>query len=133
VQILSGKLVGQGASQVVDFRLNIPNGVKIERLIVSGVSINVTSQNTFQVQLGVGLHSVQIEYSSPTSGLRGKVIQDVMVDRDPSGYNKPGQSSPMKGSGSGRSEPPAPTPGNRPRKLSPPSDEAADKFDKKTA
>jgi hypothetical protein len=133
VQILSGKLVGQGASQIVDFRLNVPSGVKVERLIVSGVPVNVPSQNTFRIQLDVGLHSVQIEYSSPTSGLRGKVIQDVMVDRDPSGYNKPGQSSPMKGSGSGRSEPPAPAPGNRPRKQSPPRDEAADQIDKKIA
>jgi hypothetical protein len=133
VQILSGKLVGQGASQIVDFRLNVPSGVKVERLIVSGVPVNVPSQNTFRIQLDVGLHSVQIEYSSPTSGLRGKVIQDVMVDRDPSGYNKPGQSSPMKGSGSGRSEPPAPAPGNRPRKQSPSRDEAADQIDKKIA
>ncbi len=131
VQVLSGRLVGREDAQIVEFRVNIPSGIKIDRLVVSGVPVNVTSQGTFQIKLGAGKHSVEIDYSSPTSGLSGKVTQEVMVDRDPSGYNKPRQSSPMKGSG--RSDPAAPAPGNRPRKLSPPRDEAADQIDKKIA
>ena len=128
VQIRDITVVPGGASQDIDFTLNLPAGVRVERLSVDGKPVGVSSGLGFRVRLGVGPHSVRIEYGAPNGDLHGEVTQDVVVDRDEVRIIKPRT----------RIEPPVQVPGaeqsptrpTAPRKV---RDEAAEKFDKKTA
>lgn len=128
VQIRDITVVPGGASQDIDFTLNLPAGVRVERLSVDGKPVGVSPGLGFRVRLGVGPHSVRIEYGAPNGDLHGEVTQDVVVDRDEVRIIKPRT----------RIEPPVQVPGAEqtparpaaPRKV---RDEAAEKFDKKTA
>jgi hypothetical protein len=128
VQIRDITVLPGGASQDIDFTLNLPAGVRIDRLSVDGQPVAVSPALGFRTRLGVGPHSVRIEYGSPNGDLHGEVTQDVVVDRDEVRIIKPRT----------RIAPPVQVPGSeqpatRPAVPGKVRDEAAEKFDKKTA
>jgi hypothetical protein len=114
-----------GKSQDIEFSLKLPDGVKLEHLYLDGNEISVASDGSFKRRLPMGPHTLHIEYGSPSNNLHGQVTQELMVDAEqvqvitPKTRIKP----PVKVPGSDQSEP-------APAK---PKDEAAEKFDKKTA
>jgi hypothetical protein len=128
VQIRDITVLPGWASQDIDFTLNLPAGVRIDRLSVDGQPVAVSPALGFRTRLGVGPHSVRIEYGSPNGDLHGEVTQDVVVDRDEVRIIKPRT----------RIAPPVQVPGSeqpatRPAVPGKVRDEAAEKFDKKTA
>jgi hypothetical protein len=128
VQIRDITVLPGGEAQDIDFTLNLPAGVRVERLSVDGQPVAVSPGLGFRVRLGVGQHSVRIEYGSPKGDLHGEVTQDVVVDRDEVRIIKPRT----------RIAPPVQVPGVEQSTVEPGSpgkarDEAAEKFDKKTA
>jgi len=128
VQIRDITVLPGGEAQDIDFTLNLPAGVRVERLSVDGQPVAVSPGLGFRVRLGVGPHSVRIEYGSPKGDLHGEVTQDVVVDRDEVRIIKPRT----------RIAPPVQVPGVEQSTVEPASpgkarDEAAEKFDKKTA
>jgi hypothetical protein len=128
VQIRDITVLPGGEAQDIDFTLNLPAGVRVERLSVDGQQVAVSPGLGFRVRLGVGPHSVRIEYGSPKGDLHGEVTQDVVVDRDEVRIIKPRT----------RIAPPVQVPGVEQSTVEPGSpgkarDEAAEKFDKKTA
>jgi hypothetical protein len=128
VQIRDITVLAGGDSQDIDFALNLPAGVRVERLSVDGKPVAVSSSLGFRARLGVGPHSVRIEYGSPNGDLHGEVTQEVVVDRDEVRIIKPRTrvAPPVQVPGA---EQPAP----RPKAPSKSRDAAAEKFDKKTA
>ena len=128
VQIRDITVLPGGESQDIDFTLNLPAGVRVERLSVDGQPVAVSPGLGFRTRLGVGPHSVRIEYGSPNGDLHGEVTQDVMVDRDEVRIIKPRTriTPPVKVPGAEQSAPMPASPGKV-------RDEAAEKFDKKTA
>jgi hypothetical protein len=115
-----------GKSQDIDFSLNLPKGVQLEHLEVDGVEVKVPPNGAFRLRLPVGSHSLHIEYGSTSEDLHGQVTQDLLVDADQVKVIKPKTriAPPVKVPGSDQPLPAAPTK---------PKDEAAEKFDKKTA
>jgi hypothetical protein len=118
--------LADGKSQDIDFSLNLPKGVQLEHLEVDGKEVKVPANGAFRLRLPIGRHSLRIEYGSTSSDLRGEVTQDLDVDADQVKVIKPKTriAPPVKVPGS---EQPAPAVPTKPR------DEAAEKFDKKTA
>ena len=119
-------LLADGKSQDIDFSLNLPKGVQLEHLEVDGKEVKVPPNGAFRLRLPIGRHSLRIEYGSTSSDLHGEVTQDLDVDADQIKVIKPKTriKPPVKVPGSEQSVPAVPT---KPR------DEAAEKFDKKTA
>ncbi len=118
--------LSDGKSQDIDFSLMLPKGVQLEHLEVDGETVAVPSNGRFRLRLPNGQHALHIEYGSASSpNLHGQVTQELMVDADQVKVIKPKTriAPPIKVPGSDGSEP-APA---RPK------DEAAEKFDKKTA
>jgi hypothetical protein len=115
-----------GKSQDIDFSLNLPKGVQLEHLEVDGKEVKVSPNGEFRLRLPIGRHSLRIEYGSTSSDLHGEVTQDLDVDADQVKVIKPKTriAPPVKVPGSDQPMPAVPT---KPR------DEAAEKFDKKTA
>lgn len=115
-----------GKSQDIDFSLNLPKGVQLEHLEVDGEEVKVPPNGAFRLRLPMGRHSLRIEYGSTSSDLHGEVTQDLDVDADQVKVIKPKTriAPPVKVPGSDQPMPAVPT---KPR------DEAAEKFDKKTA
>lgn len=115
-----------GKSQDIDFSLNLPKGVQLEHLEVDGKEVKVSPNGAFTLRLPIGRHSLRIEYGSTSSDLHGEVTQDLVVDADQVQVIKPKTriAPPVKVPGSEQPMPAVPT---KPR------DEAAEKFDKKTA
>jgi hypothetical protein len=115
-----------GKSQDIDFSLNLPKGVKLERLEVDRVEVVVPPNGEFRLRLPIGPHSLHIEYGSTSEDLHGQVTQELMVDADQVKIIKPKTriAPPVKVPGSDQPVPASPTK---------PKDEAAEKFDKKTA
>lgn len=115
-----------GKSQDIDFSLNLPKGVQLEHLEVDGKEVKVSPSGAFRLRLPMGPHSLRIEYGSNSSDLHGEVTQDLDVDADQVKVIKPKTriKPPVKVPGSDQ---PLPTMPTKPR------DEAAEKFDKKTA
>ena len=118
--------LADGKSQDIDFSLNLPKGVQLEHLEVDGKEVKVPPNGAFRLRLPIGPHSLHIEYGSTSSDLHGEVTQDLMVDADQVKVIKPKTriAPPVKVPGSDQPMPAVPT---KPR------DEAAEKFDKKTA
>jgi hypothetical protein len=118
--------LADGKSQDIDFSLNLPKGVQLEHLEVDGKEVKVPPNGAFRLRLPIGRHSLRIEYGSTSSDLHGEVTQDLDVDADQVKVIKPKTSiaPPVKVPGSDQPLPTVPT---KPR------DEAAEKFDKKTA
>jgi hypothetical protein len=118
--------LADGKSQDIDFSLNLPKGVQLEHLEVDGKEVKVPPSGAFRLRLPVGRHSLRIEYGSTSSDLHGEVTQDLDVDADQVKVIKPKTriAPPVKVPGSDQPMPAVPT---KPR------DEAAEKFDKKTA
>lgn len=125
VVITTVNALDDGKSQDIAFSLLLPDGVRLDHLYLDGDEIDVSSDGSFRRRLPVGPHSVHIEYGSPKSGLRGQVTQELMVDSDQVQIIKPKThiAPPVQVPGSGQVAPPP----DRPK------DEAAEKFDKKTA
>lgn len=115
-----------GKSQDIDFSLNLPKGVQLEHLELDGKEVKVPPNGAFRLRLPIGRHSLRIEYGSTSSDLHGEVTQDLDVDADQVKVIKPKTriAPPVKVPGSDQPMPVVPT---KPR------DEAAEKFDKKTA
>jgi len=115
-----------GKSQDIDFSLNLPKGVQLEHLEVDGKEVKVPPNGAFRLRLPIGRHSLRIEYGSTSSDLRGEVTQDLDVDADQVKIIKPKTriAPPVKVPGSDQPVPALPKK---------PKDEAAEKFDKKTA
>lgn len=115
-----------GKSQDIDFSLNLPKGVQLEHLEVDGKEVKVPPNGAFRLRLPIGRHSLRIEYGSTSSDLHGEVTQDLDVDAYQVKVIKPKTriAPPVKVPGSDQPMPAVPT---KPR------DEAAEKFDKKTA
>jgi hypothetical protein len=112
-----------GKAQDIEFSLNLPNGVRLERLELDGKQVTVPANGHFKLRLPTGPHVVHIEYGSTSSDLRGEVTQELLVDADQVRVIKPKT----------RIAPPVKVPGaDAPIPLKP-RDEAAEKFDKKTA
>jgi hypothetical protein len=118
--------LADGKSQDIDFSLKLPKGVQLERLEVDGAEVVVAPGGGFKLRLPVGPHTLHIEYGSTSSNQHGQVTQELMVDADQVKIikHKTRIAPPVKVPGSGQSEPSLPTK---------PKDEAAEKFDKKTA
>lgn len=115
-----------GKTQDIDFSLKLPKGVRLERLEVDGAEVVVAPGGAFKLRLPVGPHTLHIEYGSSSSNLRGEVTQDLMVDADQVKVIKPRThiAPPVKVPGSEQAQP---------KGAEKPKDEAAEKFDKKTA
>ena len=128
VQIRDITVVPGGDMQDIDFELNLPAGVRVERLSVDGRPVTVSPGLGFRVRLPVGPHSVRIEYGSPKGDLHGEVTQDVVVDRDEVRVIKPRTriAPPVQVPGADQPAPEPKVPGKA-------RDEAAEKFDKKIA
>lgn len=142
VQIRDITVLPGGDTQDIDFELNLPAGVRIERLSVNGQPVAVSPGLGFRVRLGVGSHSVRIEYGSPKADLHGEVTQDVVVDRDEVRIIKPRTriAPPVQVPGAEQSTiapseqvPGAKQPAPAPKVPGKARDEAAEKFDKKIA
>lgn len=118
--------LADGKSQDIDFALNLPKGVQLERLEIDGEDVKVPPNGAFRLRLPIGPHSLHIEYGSTSSDLHGQVTQDLVVDADQVKVIKPKTriAPPVKVRGSDQPIPAVPTK---------PKDEAAEKFDKKTA
>jgi hypothetical protein len=115
--------LADGKAQDIDFTLNLPNGVRLERLELDGKQVTVPGDGHFKLRLPTGPHVVHIEYGSTSSDLRGEVTQELLVDADQVRVIKPKT----------RIAPPVKVPGaDAPTPLKH-RDEAAEKFDKKTA
>ena len=117
--------LSDGKSQDIDFSLRLPKGVKLEHLEVDGEAVAVPPNGSFRLRLPIGPHTLHIDYGSSSSNLHGQVTQELLVDADQVKVIKPKTriQPPVKVPGSDQSEP-------VPAK---PKDEAAEKFDKKTA
>lgn len=128
VQIRDITVLPGGDTQDIDFELNLPAGVRVERLSVNGQPVTVSPGLRFRVRLPVGPHSVRIEYGSPKGDLHGEVTQDVVVDRDEVRIIKPRTriAPPVQVPGADQPSPEPKVPGKA-------RDEAAEKFDKKIA
>ncbi len=126
VDITAVNPLADGKSQDIDFSLNLPKGVQLEHLEVDGKEVKVPPNGAFRLRLPIGRHSLRIEYGSTSSDLHGEVTQDLDVDADQVKVIKPKTriAPPVKVPGSEQPMPAVPT---KPR------DEAAEKFDKKTA
>ena len=115
--------LADGKAQDIDFSLNLPNGVRLERLELDGKQVTVPANGHFKLRLPTGPHVVHIDYGSTSSDLRGEVTQELLVDADQVRVIKPKT----------RIAPPVKVPGaDAPVPLKP-RDEAVEKFDKKTA
>ena len=115
--------LADGKAQDIEFSLNLPNGVRLERLELDGKQVTVPANGHFKLRLPTGPHVVHIEYGSTSSDLRGEVTQELLVDADQVRVIKPKT----------RIAPPVKVPGaDAPVPLKP-RDEAEEKFDKKTA
>jgi hypothetical protein len=115
--------LADGKAQDIEFSLNLPKGVRLERLELDGKQVTVPPNGHFKLRLPTGPHVVHIEYGSTSSDLRGEVTQELLVDADQVRVIKPKT----------RIAPPVKVPGaDAPIPLKP-RDEAAEKFDKKTA
>ncbi len=115
--------LADGKAQDIEFSLNLPNGVRLERLELDGKQVTVPANGHFKLRLPTGPHVVHIEYGSTSSDLRGEVTQELLVDADQVKVIKPKT----------RIAPPVKVPGaDAPVPLKP-RDEAVEKFDKKTA
>jgi hypothetical protein len=128
VQIRDITVLPGGDLQDIDFALNLPAGVRVERLSVNGQPVTVSPGLGFRVRLAVGAHSVRIEYGSPKGDLHGEVTQDVVVDRDEVRVIKPRTriAPPVQVPGADQPAPEPKVPGKA-------RDEAAEKFNKKIA
>jgi hypothetical protein len=115
--------LADGKAQDIDFSLNLPKGVRLERLELDGKQVAVQANGHFKLRLPTGPHVVHIEYGSTSSDLRGEVTQELLVDADQVRVIKPKT----------RIAPPVKVPGaDAPIPLKP-RDEATEKIDKKTA
>ena len=115
--------LADGKAQDIEFSLNLPNGVRLERLELDGKQVTVPANGHFKLRLPTGPHVVHIEYGSTSSDLRGEVTQELLVDADQVKVIKPKT----------RIAPPVKVPGADTPVPTKPRDEAAEKFDKKTA
>ena len=115
--------LSDGKAQDIEFSLNLPNGVRLERLELDGKQVTVPANGHFKLRLPTGPHVVHIEYGSTSSDLRGEVTQELLVDADQVRVIKPKT----------RIAPPVKVPGADAPTPIKPRDEAAEKFDKKTA
>jgi hypothetical protein len=115
-----------GKSQDIEFSLKLPDGVKLEHLYLDGIEISVASDGSFKRRLPMGPHTLRIEYGSSANNTHGQVTQELMVDADQVQVITPNNriTPPVKVPGSDQPVPALPTK---------PKDEAAEKFDKKTA
>jgi len=115
--------LSDGKAQDIEFSLNLPNGVRLERLELDGKQVTVPANGHFKLRLPTGPHVVHIEYGSTSSDLLGEVTQELLVDADQVRVIKPKT----------RIAPPVKVPGADAPTPIKPRDEAAEKFDKKTA
>ena len=115
-----------GKSQDIEFSLKLPDGVKLEHLYLDDIEISVASDGSFKRRLPMGPHTLRIEYGSSANNSHGQVTQELMVDADQVQVITPKNriAPPVKVPGSDQPVPALPTK---------PKDEAAEKFDKKTA
>jgi hypothetical protein len=115
--------LADGKSQDIDFSLNLPKGVRLERLELDGREVAVPADGHFKLRLPIGPHEIHIEYGSISSDLHGEATQQLLVDADQVKVIKPKT----------RIAPPVKVPeADAPVPLKP-RDEAAEKFDKKIA
>ena len=115
-----------GKLQDIEFSLKLPDGVKLEHLYLDDIEISVASDGSFKRRLPMGPHTLRIEYGSSANNTHGQVTQELMVDADQVQVITPKNriAPPVKVPGSDQPVPASPTK---------PKDEAAEKFDKKTA
>jgi hypothetical protein len=74
--------LADGKSQDIDFSLNLPNGVRLERLDLDGREVAVSADGHFKLRLPIGPHEIHIEYGSISSDLHGEATQQLLVDAD---------------------------------------------------
>ncbi len=128
VEIRDAVPVGDGKAQKIDFMLMPPPGVRIERVVIDGVTVKVSAGGDFSYELPLGKHQVTIDYGSPTSELRGQVTQDLSVDAEQIKIIRPKTqiAPPKKADESPSKDPGVPLPVK-------PGLKSGDKFDKKSA
>jgi len=74
--------LADGKSQDIDFSLNLPKGVRLERLDLDGREVAVPADGHFKLRLPIGPHEIHIEYGSISSDLHGEATQQLLVDAD---------------------------------------------------
>jgi hypothetical protein len=74
--------LADGKSQDIDFSLNLPEGVRLERLDLDGREVAVPADGHFKLRLPIGPHEIHIEYGSISSDLHGEATQQLLVDAD---------------------------------------------------